>query len=297
MILISGAAGKTGKSILNEVAKSGLKARALVYRSEQVDEIAALGAEEILVGDMRNKECVRCAVLGVDAVYHICPNVAPDEIEIGQNIIDAASENGVGHFVYHSVLHPQVEAMPHHWKKMRVEEYLFKSGLSFTILQPAVYMQNLLVNLKEISETGKYSIPYDVNSRISMVDLKDVAEAAAAVLTATDPDNSQPAHEGATYELTGTKAISQNEIARVFSQHLGHSIVAEEIAIEDWKNRVSDSGLGDYQIDALIKMFDYYAHFGLIGNTRVLEWLLGRPATSFDDFILRILNDRAYIVQ
>ena len=58
--------------------------------------------------------------------------------------IRAAQSAGVERFVYHSVLHPQVEIMAHHWQKMRVEEQLFESGLSFTILQPAAYMQNVL---------------------------------------------------------------------------------------------------------------------------------------------------------
>ena len=63
------------------------------------------------------------------SVYHVCPNVSPDEIAIGRVSIAAARSAGVEHFVYHSVLHPQTEAMPHHWLKLRVEEALITSGL------------------------------------------------------------------------------------------------------------------------------------------------------------------------
>ncbi len=52
--------------------------------------------------------------------------------------------SGVTRFVYHSVLHPQIEAMPHHWQKMRTEEMLFAAGFELTVLQPTAYMQNIL---------------------------------------------------------------------------------------------------------------------------------------------------------
>ena len=82
--------------------------------------------------------------------------------------------------------------MPHHWKKLRVEEMLFESRLPYTILQPATYMQNLLAYWCKIHEEGIFQLPYSVETRLSMVDLNDVAQAAAIVLT-------EPGHVGATY--------------------------------------------------------------------------------------------------
>ena len=182
MILITGAAGKTGKAILRRLSEKGKRVKALVFRPEQIQEVEALGASEVVVGDICEASFVCKAIQGVDSVYHICPNVHLDETMIGQIMIDASTTAGIGHFIYHSVLHPQIEAMPHHWKKMRVEERLFESGLPFTILQPAVYMQNILSNWKNIVEKGKYTVPYAVESRISMVDLEDVSQAGGAPL-------------------------------------------------------------------------------------------------------------------
>ena len=99
---------------------------------------------------------------GVRAVYHIPPNVHPREVEIGDIVISCSTGNGVEHFVYHSVLHPQIEAMPHHWLKLRVEERLIASGLPFTILQPTAYMQNITSQLERIKERGIYQVPYPV---------------------------------------------------------------------------------------------------------------------------------------
>ncbi|MGD2207623.1 MAG: NmrA family NAD(P)-binding protein, partial [Anaerolineae bacterium] len=124
MILVTGAAGKTGRAVIRALAARGAAVRALVHRSGQVSKVEALGAETI-VGDMRDGVAMDRAARGAHAVYHICPNVSPDEVTIGQTAITAARRAGVEHFVFHSVLHPQVEAMPHHWLKMRVEELLF----------------------------------------------------------------------------------------------------------------------------------------------------------------------------
>ena len=129
MILITGAAGKTGKAILRALTKRGQLVKALVFRAEQVQEVEGLGAKDVLVGDMRSQDILEKAMQGVNSVYHICPNVHPDETTIGEKIIDAALANKITHFVYHSVLHPQIEAMPHHWRKMGVEEALLESGL------------------------------------------------------------------------------------------------------------------------------------------------------------------------
>ena len=84
------------------------------------------------------------AMQGADAIYHICPNVSPHEIAFARPLIAAATDAEVARLVYHSVLHPQIEAMPHHWNKLRVEEMLFGSKLDVTILQPTAYMQNSL---------------------------------------------------------------------------------------------------------------------------------------------------------
>ncbi len=290
MILITGAAGKTGKAIVRKVAEKRGVVKAWVFRAEQIQEVEALGAKEVIVGDMRDSKILRQALQNVDIIYLICPNVHPDEISIASEIIEAAARTGVRQFVYHSVLHPQIEAMPHHWNKMRVEEHIFLSGLPFTILQPAVYMQNILVNWGNIIETGKYTVPYDIDSRISMVDLEDVALAAANVLMDIHAEDHIPLHIGATYELVGTQAITPAQIAAILAQQLGRPVVAEKVSIETWKSRARNSGMGEYQVNTLVKMFNYYEKFGFWGNPQVLSWLLNRPPTSFESFVKHVVH-------
>ena len=127
MILVTGAAGKTGQAVIRALAFRGGAVRALAHKPEQVEYLRSLGAQEVLVGDMHSQVFFEQATRGVQAVYHICPNVDPYETVIGAFAIQSARHAGVEHFVYHSVLHPQAENMPHHWKKLRVEELLLES--------------------------------------------------------------------------------------------------------------------------------------------------------------------------
>jgi uncharacterized protein YbjT (DUF2867 family) len=283
MILVTGAAGKTGRAVIRALAHRGEAVRALVRRSEQVKDVLDLGAREAVVGDMRLAATVQRASQDIWAVYHICPNMSPDEVAIGQGLVAAAQSAGVQHLVYHSVLHPQTESMPHHWSKLRVEELLFQSGIAYTILQPAAYMQNVMAHRDEILEQGIYPVPYAAETRLGMVDLMDVAAAAATVLT-------EDGHRGASYELSGSDVLTQTDLAAILAEQLGRPVRVQVVPLEAWAHGARDSGLGEYQVAALIKMFRYYERYGFWGNPQILSWLLGRPPTSFAAFVQRTLR-------
>jgi uncharacterized protein YbjT (DUF2867 family) len=285
VILVTGAAGKTGRAVLRALNARGAAVRALAYRPTHVAPLRGLGAQEVTVGDMRDQPTLEQAMQGVRALYHICPNMSPDELSIGQLVIGAARSAGVAHFVYHSVLHPQTEAMPHHWEKLRVEEHLFESGLPYTILQPAAYMQNVLAGWDSIVKDGVYRVPYPLETRLGMVDLEDVAAAATTVLT-------EPGHHGATYELAGAEGLTQTEVAAILSSALGRTVRARAVPLDVWETGARQAGLGDYQVMTLIKMFRYYESYGLWGNPNVLGWLLGRPPTTFAAFVQRVVQEQ-----
>ena len=282
MILVTGAAGKTGRAVIAALATRRAAVRAFVHRPEQAEIVERLGAWETVVGDMADRESMSQAVDGVRAVYHICPNMHPGEVALGQLAMEVARAAGVTHFVYHSVLHPQTEAMPHHWRKLRVEERLFESGLPFTILQPAAYMQNVSAYWERIVREGVYPVPYAVDAPLSLVDLEDVAQAAAIVLT-------EEGHEGAVYELAGPEALTPRDVAQEVGRQLGRPVRAEAVPLETWQRNARAAGLGEEAVDALLKMFRYYDRYGLVGNPRVLSWLLGRPPTAFADFVARLV--------
>jgi NAD(P)H dehydrogenase (quinone) len=286
VILVTGAGGKTGRAVVGALAAMGAQVRAFVRRAEHGPALRERGAQEIIVGDLHSATDLRRAAEGARAVYHICPNVHPDEVPIGRAAIAAARAAGVEHFVFHSVLHPQTETMPHHWHKLRVEEALFASGLPYTILQPAPYMQNVLAAWLAVTLRGVYAVPYPVETRLSLVDLEDVAQAATVVL-------SSAAHLGAIYELAGTPPMAQTEVAAVLAEQLGRPVAAVSESVDTWEKRVRTGGLGEAQISTLRGMFEYYSQFGLPGNPNVLGWLLGRPPTTFAGFAARMVKVEA----
>lgn len=286
LILVTGAAGKTGQAVLRALAQHGAATRAFVRRAEQEEIVRAAGASQAVSGLFLDPVALDRACHGVSAVYHICPNMSPDEETIGRAMIAAARGADVKRFVFHSVLHPETEAMPHHWRKMRVEEQLLASGLDFTVLRPAAYMQNLRASWSKLIEDGLYSVPYSLTSRVALVDLEDVAEVAARVLT-------EPGHESATYELCSGEALDQNEIAATLEEVLGRPVRAVVEDRQDGAEKARAAGLSEEVRADLLAMFRYYERHGLPGNGRVLSWLLGRPATTLSDYVRRTAGKSA----
>jgi uncharacterized protein YbjT (DUF2867 family) len=286
MILVTGAGGKTGKAVLRALVAQGASVRALVRNFAHEAALRAIGARDVVAGAMDDPQALARATHGIQAIYHICPNVSPHEMTFAKALVAAATSSGMSRLVYHSVLHPQIEAMPHHWSKLRVEEMLFSSGLDVTILQPTAYMQNSLAEWDRMIRDGIYRVPYPIETRLGLVDLDDVAEAAATVLT-------KAGHSAATYELVGTPPLSQIEIAETFGQALKKPIRAEAETVESWDARARGNGMDDHARETLIKMFHAYARDGLKGNSNVLGWLLGRPPTSLADFATRIAAAQA----
>ncbi len=280
MILVTGGAGKTGKAVVAALAAEGVGVRALVRNLDHAGSLTALGAAEVSIGSFEDPRALAQAAAGVQAIYHICPNVSAGEVAYAKAIVAAARDQGVRRFVYHSVLHPQIEAMPHHFAKLRVEEMLFTAGFDLTVLQPTAYMQNILGVWRAIVDQGTFRNPYPVETRLSLVDLDDVAEAAALVLT-------QDGHGGATYEIVGTEPLSQTDVAAAIGAVLGRSVRAETETIASWDAGARAAGIGEHERATLAAMFRYYAEHGLIGNPSTLRWLLGRAPNDLARFLRR----------
>jgi len=283
MILVTGAAGKTGRAVVRALAGSPEPVRALIHRPEYAPTLQALGVQETLVGDQLDRAALQHAMDGARAIYHIAPNVSPDEIPMGRAVISAAHSVSVERLVFHSVLHPHIEAMPHHWQKARVEELLFASGLGFTILQPSVYMQNVASAWDQITTSGRYRVPYSPETRLSLVDLRDVAQVAVQVLA-------DPGYSGATIELVGTPAMTPRDIVEVLSAELDRNVTVEVVSLEAWERSARTTGLGEYQVSALTKMFTYYESHGFTGSPQALTTVLGRPPTTFPAFVRQLIE-------
>ena len=281
MILVTSAGGKTGRAVTTALVARGERVRAFVRSPAHRDSLKSLGATDVVIGALDDDAALLRAMHETDAVYHICPNVSPHEVAYADAVIAAAEAAEVPRLVYHSVLHPHVEVMPHHWAKMRVEEMLFSSELDWTILQPTAYMQNILGELDRITTDGVYRVPYPVETPLSLIDLADIAEVAAKVLTGDG-------HANATYELAGTSPLTPIDVAEAFAATLGREVRAEAESVKAWQARARIDGMDEHAVNTLTKMFVSYAGDGLKGNPNVLRWLLGREPVTLREFAAKV---------
>ncbi|MDQ2723653.1 MAG: NAD(P)H-binding protein [Actinomycetota bacterium] len=278
-VVITGAAGKTGLAVTRRCAARGLAVTALVRREAQRSVALEAGAARVVVAELGDPEQVRAAVDGHDAMYHVAPNMHPDEVGLTSIAVTAAQQQGVGRFVLHSVLAPYLPAMPHHLRKAESELVLRGSELAWTILQPASYTQN--VQLNAVRRTGVLTVPYRTSAQFTPVDLDDVAEVAAVVLA-------EPGHHYASYELCGREVLDTNGMAVGLTAVLGMGVEAAEQSREEWSASAPD--LSTQARDDLLVMFGYYDRHGLVGNPRALTGLLGRPPTTFVAALARTMG-------
>ena len=272
MIVVTAAGGRTGTAVVHALQEQGRSVRAVVGAARPRPALDALGAE-VAVADVADSAAVAPLLAGAEALYLIWPNFDPRETTGATALLAAARTAGVGRVVYHSVLRPQVRSMPHHAAKDRVEEYLDASGLAWRVLQPCAYADNLDAGLPRVAATGQFVSAWGLAHGQSLVDLRDVADAAAVLLTEDGLD-------GGTFEAVGPESLTARRIAGLLAEHLGLPVTA-----------VDDVPVGpvppiaDYAAHCSRLMFDHYRAHGFTGSPRVLAALLGRAPRTFAEHL------------
>src|SRR4051794_39030660 len=152
----------------------------------------------------------------MDALYLIWPNFHPDEGDGARAIFAEARRAGLPRLVYHSVLRPQARVMPHHAGKDLAEEALDASGVPWRVLQPCAYADNFDSQLAEAQQSGVLSSQWGLRKGQSLVDLRDVAEAAAVLLTEDGLD-------AGTFEAVGPEPLTAPRLAEFMTERLGRA--------------------------------------------------------------------------
>ncbi|MEI4273574.1 NmrA family NAD(P)-binding protein [Klenkia sp. LSe6-5] len=263
MIVVTAAGGSTGTAVVRELRARGEQVRAVVGSARPRPELDGLGAE-VVVGDLVG-DPAGLPLAGADALYLIWPNFEPTEAAGAPAAFRAAREAGVGRVVYHSVLRPQLRAMPHHAAKDRAEEALDAAGVPWRVLQPCAYADNLDAALATAAETGELRSAWGTRQAQSLVDLRDVAAAAAVLLTADGLD-------GGTFEAVGPQPLTAVDVAAAMAEHLGRPVRAVDTRAPE-----QDSYAGR----CLRTMFEHYRAHGFTGSPRVLTDLLGRAPRTY----------------
>ncbi|EAP97359.1 hypothetical protein JNB_17853 [Janibacter sp. HTCC2649] len=271
-MLVIGAAGKTGRAVTRALVKRGVGVRAAIHQGRR-SRIHADDLVHPVPIDLATGVGIEAAVSGVTAVYHLAPNMHPDEVLMATRVADSALRQGVSRFVYHSVLHPDDASMPHHLRKGEAERAIRARLETATVLRPTAYLQNL----DRPALHGRIEVPYSLDAPFTNVDLDDVAQVAARVLTEDE-------HAGASYDLVGGEQLSVREMAQVAADVLGHPVDAVAVPLDEW---ISGPGqdLTDQARDDLVAMFRSYDRGGLVGDSRTLRDLLGREPHSWHEVL------------
>ena len=111
------AGGKTGRAIISHLARSGEKVRAIVKRPNSLDNIGELGAVDLIACDLSDREGLERAFQGLEQLYYIAPNMHPDEYSFGVNVLRSCIKCSIKKIVFHSMLHTQIQALPHHFEE------------------------------------------------------------------------------------------------------------------------------------------------------------------------------------
>ncbi len=273
MIVVTAAGGQTGAAVVRALWSRGHRVRGVVSGTRERPELTALAAD-VVAADLRDADGLDDVLAGAEALYAIWPNFDPDEAAGVTALLAAARRAGVGRVVYHSVLRPQARSMPHHAAKDRAEEALDASELpSWRVLQPCAYAGNLDRQLAEAAATGLFRSTWGLERAQSLVDLRDVADAAAVLLTQDGLD------EG-TFEAVGPEPLTAPRIAELLGARLDRDVQAVDVVPDGPVPPPEQS-----TARCLRLMFDHYRAHGFTGSPFVLEALLGRRARTFAEHL------------
>ena len=275
-----GASGKTGRAVTRALAARGFRVRAAVRSEGAAERVYAAGAGELAVLDLETGAGLERALEDVWGVYHLAPNVHPDEVGMAARVTATAEAAGARRLVFHSVLNPDDASMPHHLRKAQAEGVVRSGAVPWTVLRPAAYHQNLV----PAALVGEIAVPYSLDSPFTNVDLSDVALVAATVL-------SEPGHEGQVYDLAGPEALTVREMAARASEVLGRPVAAVETDRGVWEAGPG-AALPDTARQDLLAMFESYDREGLVGGSAWLWALLGHLPTTWAEAVAAARNTR-----
>ncbi len=275
MILITGASGSVGKAVLQEAIRKESKVRGM-FRSKAEAAKAPSGCEAVLA-DYADKESLRKALDGVDSVYVVCSPI-PQLVELENNMLAACKDCEVKHVVLNSALgagdYPK--SFPG-WHR-KVEDKLKAMGMSYTILRPNGFLQNIVAyNAPSIRAQGAFYAAMG-DAKVSYLDVGDIAVVAVKALRGG-------AHAGKTYELNGPEAISNEELAKRISKVTGRMVNYVDIPESAQREAMLGMGMPEWQVTALLELQQYYKQGGGAKTDGLLQALIEREPLTLDQYL------------
>lgn len=212
-VLVTGASGNVGFHVVKALLAKGEAVKAAGSDPGKLDALFN-GNVETCTFDFEDPGTYEQALAGVDRVYLMRPPHLGNARAL-YPFIDFMRTKKLRLVSFLSLMGVEKNPFPPHH---RIEKHLKKTGIPYSFIRPSFFMQNLTgVHLKEIKEDSELFIPAG-KSRTSFIDAKDIGLAVACVLQ--DPSR----YADTTHTLTGPKALTYKEVARIMSSALGRPI-------------------------------------------------------------------------
>jgi uncharacterized protein YbjT (DUF2867 family) len=273
-ILVLGATGTVGRSLVAELVKGGTAVRAASRDPERAGGVLP-DAAEIVPFDLERTEMFDDALHDVDRVFLIARPGDEHADCLAFPLIDAMERHHVRHVVDLSALGTEMRPS---FALRKVEQRLEASPMAFTHLRPNFFMQLFTGgSLLAAVRASTIRVPAAL-AKVSWIDARDVAAAAAAVLV------SDQAHAGKAYTLTGPQALDHAELAEVIGQACGRAVRYEAISEEEARRVLSQAGFPAPWVERLIGFYRLVRDEAAAPVSAAVQDLIGRPARTFSAF-------------
>jgi uncharacterized protein YbjT (DUF2867 family) len=286
-VLVTGATGTVGSEVVKALLQRGAEVRAFTRTQPKPGMFP--GAVEIVLGDLSDPVSVARAIKGVDELFLLIGNVA-DELTQALTAYGLSKKAGLKHVTYLSVFKAdQFLEVPHFAAKYAVEEAIRAGGMPYTILRPGYFIQNERQFKPVLTGPGVYPIPAG-NQGIAVVDVRDIAEAAAITLTETG-------HTGKTCDLVSPEMLTGPGAAATWSKLLGKEITyAGHGDFDGFEAQLRKAGSPSWLAYDLRVMYQGYVERGFSNTedqTARFAALLGHQPRTYSSFAEELAAERA----
>lgn len=272
MIVVTGATGKLGRHVVEELLKKTAPGElAVVVRTpEKAADLAARGVQ-VRQGDYARPETLVPGLAGAEKVLLISSNEVGKRTAQHAAVIDAARRAGARLLAYTSLLHADTSRMALASEHKATEAAIRASGLPFVLLRNGWYLENYTENLGSALQRGAI-LGSAGSGRVAAASRADYAAAAAAALTGTG-------HENRTYELAGDVAFTLPELSAEASRQAGKPVAYRDLPVAEYSAALVGAGLPKPVADLYADSDLGIARGELDDSSGDLHRLIGRPTT------------------
>ncbi len=274
MIAVIGSTGTTGRELVKGLLAAGAKFRCIVRDAARAAKVLGDGVD-LVVGELDDPASIEAGCTGCEKLYLLSRH-APVQGEQHRSAIDAAKRAGVRRIVKSSGMMTDRE-MPLPRQHQQAEDHLKASGVDWTILRPNFFMQNLLNTAPLVKAQGKVMMLFAGDVAIGIIDVRDAAEVAVAVLTGDG-------HSGRTYELTGAP-VTLNDAAAALSAALGRDVPYVQAPFERVRAMMSEKGAPDWEIEHLANIATAIVRGDLSRTTDTVRSVTGHEPRTLAAFM------------